>query len=111
MSKSLYIGNASVARKSKKGYIGNSSVARTIKKGYVGSGGVAHQFFSPGGDGPSSYKYYLSDRSATMYALNMTETGYTKTIIFTYDTLPQNFRSASMSRLVIYNGRIYGFKC
>ena len=49
MSKALYAGIDSLARKVKKMYIGIEGVARKVKKGYIGVNGIARLFFAGGG--------------------------------------------------------------
>ena len=46
MTKAIYIGVSSKARKVKKIYVGVSNKARLVKKGYIGVGGKARLFFS-----------------------------------------------------------------
>lgn len=46
MTKKLYVGVNSVARKVKKYYVGVSGVARKVKKAYIGVNGVARQYYS-----------------------------------------------------------------
>ena len=46
MSKGVYVGVDSKARKVKKMYVGVDGVARKIKKAYVGVGGVARLFYA-----------------------------------------------------------------
>ena len=48
MSKTIYVGVNSVARKVKQPYVGVGNVARKVKSGFVGVNGVARQFFSGG---------------------------------------------------------------
>lgn len=48
MSKALYAGIDSLARKVKKMYIGIGGVARKVKKGYIGINGIARLFFAGG---------------------------------------------------------------
>ena len=49
MSKALYAGINSLARKVKKMYIGIEGVARKVKKAYIGINGIARLFFAGGG--------------------------------------------------------------
>lgn len=48
MSKALYAGIDSLARKVKKMYIGIEGVARKVKKAYIGVNGIARLFFAGG---------------------------------------------------------------
>lgn len=48
MSKALYAGIDSLARKVKKMYIGINGIARKVKKGYIGINGIARLFFAGG---------------------------------------------------------------
>lgn len=50
MSKAVYFGVSSKARKVKKIYIGIGGKARKVKKGYIGIGGKARLFFSSGAE-------------------------------------------------------------
>lgn len=49
MSKALYAGIDSLARKVKKMYVGVNGIARKVKKGYIGINGIARLFFAGGG--------------------------------------------------------------
>ena len=75
MSKRVYIGVDSKARKVKKWYIGVNSKARKVKKAYIGVGGVARPFMSSElayyglATNLSKVKYWCSGAGVGNYAL------------------------------------------